>query len=74
MNEYDHEDAFKYANLCAGRLTKLADALKSAQSKDQASLIIQDCQLKYQDLFTAFIEGVEFGRKNPIKYVDNNSK
>ncbi len=65
MNEYDHEDAFKSANRCAGRLTNLADALKMADTKDQARLIILDCQEKYQNLFTAFIEGVEYGRRNP---------
>ncbi len=65
MNIYDHEDAFKAANRCAGRLTSLADALKSAETNTQARLIIQDAQEKYEKLFNAFIEGVEFGRQNP---------
>lgn len=65
MNEYDHEDAFKAANLCAGRLTKLSDALCVATDKYCAELIIADCQKKYADLFTAFIEGVDYGRRNP---------
>ncbi len=69
MNPYDHEDAFKSANRCAGRLTKLADALKTAETDLQARMIISDCQEKYQAIFDAFIEGVEYGRRNP-KRVD----
>lgn len=65
VNEYDHEDAFKAANRCAGRYVKLADAIKFAESKDQARLIILDCQERYQFLFDAFIEGVAWGRENP---------
>lgn len=65
MNEYDHEDAFKDANLCAGRRTKLADALRRTHDKHLAHLIIADCQEKYLQIFEAFIEGVEWGRNNP---------
>lgn len=67
MNIYDHEDAFKDANLCAGRLTNLPEALKMATDKDQARIIIRDCQDMYVNLFHAFIEGVEWGRKHPIE-------
>lgn len=62
---YDHEDAFKAANRCAGKRTKLADALKMADTADQGRLIILDCQEKYENLFEAFIEGVEYGRNTP---------
>lgn len=65
MNVYDHEDAFADANRCAGRRTKLADALKSCTSKDMAVKMINDLQVIYLDLFEAFIEGVEYGRRNP---------
>jgi hypothetical protein len=61
----DHEDAFKEANRCAGRKTKLSDVLKHAITKEQAQLVIFDSQEKYKDLFDAFIEGVDYGRKNP---------
>lgn len=67
MNDYDHEDAFKEANRCAGRLTNLAEALKTAESRDQASRIIKDAQEVYLNLFNAFIEGVDYGRRNPRK-------
>lgn len=67
MNPYDHEDAFKDANLCAGRKTKLSEALKMAPDKDVARLIIADSQDRYQSLFDAFIEGVAYGRENPKK-------
>lgn len=67
MNEYDHEDAFKDASRCAGRLTNLSEAIKWASSKELASAIIYDSQKKYENLFTAFIEGVEWGRNNPRK-------
>ncbi len=67
MNDYDHEDAFKDANRCAGRRTKLADALKLATTKQMGAQIIEDCQNKYLDFFEVFIEGVEWGRNNPKK-------
>ncbi len=67
MNVYDHEDAFKDANLCAGSKVKLSEALKSCQNKDLASVIIHDTQQRYRDLFDAFIEGVEYGRRNPAQ-------
>lgn len=66
MNEYDHEDAFKYANRCAGRLTALADALKLSESKEQGQRIISVCMDNYEKLFTAFLEGVDFGRRHPM--------
>jgi len=62
---YEHEDAFKEANRCAGRRTDLARALKNCTGKDTAKLIIEDCKNKYENLFEAFIEGVEFGRTWP---------
>lgn len=65
MNPYDHEDAFKDANRCAGRTTQLAEALKQVETQTQARTIILDCQNQYEALFNAFIEGVEYGRKNP---------
>lgn len=65
MNHYDHEDAFKDANRCAGRRTKLSDALKVAANVDSARVIIEDCQEKYLTIFEAFLEGVEYGRRNP---------
>lgn len=65
LNEYDHEDAFKDANLCAGRKTNLSDALKFCRDKDTARQIIGDLQGKHQALFEAFIEGVEWGRRHP---------
>lgn len=74
MNEYDHEDAFKNANLCAGRLTKLSEALKFIKDRDTACAIILDCQKKYNDLFTAFIEGVDYGRKNPLHKIHGENK
>lgn len=65
MNPYDHEDAFKDANLCAGKYTRLADALKGCDNKDLARNIIEECKDNYERLFNAFIEGVEYGRRNP---------
>lgn len=65
MNIYDHEDAFKFANRIAGKLTKLSDALKICNTQEQARLVILDCQEKYEALFEAFIAGVDYGRKNP---------
>ncbi len=65
MNAYDHEDAFKPANRCAGAKTKIGEALKMADTQDQARLILLDLQERYQALFDAFIEGVDWGRKNP---------
>ncbi len=66
INIYDHEDAFKVANLCAGRRIKLVDVLKLCKDKDTAQLIIKGMQDQYENLFEAFIEGVEYGRKNPL--------
>lgn len=63
MNPYDHEDAFKSANRCAGRLTNLSEALKVADNENQARLIIEDCQDKYRKIFDAFIEGVAWARE-----------
>lgn len=65
MNVYDHEDAFKSANRCAGRLTAMPDALKMADTQEQARLILLDLQDRYAKLFDAFIEGVEYGRSHP---------
>ena len=65
MNNYDHEDAFNSANIFAGGRTKLAEALKLATDKCQASKIIEDAQRQYENLFDAFIEGVDYGRKHP---------
>ena len=65
LNEYDHEDAFKSANMCAGRLTNMVEALKFCKDKDVARVLIGQMQETYQNLFTAFIEGVDYGRRNP---------
>lgn len=62
MNEYEHEDAIRDANLCAGRRTKLADALKSVTDKQQGLRIISEAQDRYLDIFEAFIEGVAWAR------------
>lgn len=67
MNIYDHEDAFRAANLCAGNLTQLANVLKVSTDKDHARLLIEECQKTYENLFQAFIEGVDYGRKNPLQ-------
>lgn len=65
MNIYDHEDAFKEANLCAGQRTALADVLKAGLKKEHALAVIQGLQDTYLQLFEAFIEGVDYGRKHP---------
>lgn len=65
MNHYDHEDAFKEANLCAGRAVNLPEAIKLSLNKDQARLMILQCQDQYLALFDAFIQGVAWGRNNP---------
>lgn len=65
MNQYDHEDAFKDANLFAGSKTALADALKWCSDKDTARKIIEDAQRQHLNLFEAYIAGVEYGRLNP---------
>lgn len=65
MNHYDHEDAFKEANLCAGRFTNLAEELKDIKNPRVFELVIEDLKKKYEIIFSAFIEGVEWGRKNP---------
>ena len=72
MNIYDHEYAFKEANLCAGRRTKLADALGTAMDQHTARLIIQDCQDKYTNVFEAFIEGVAYARE--LAKIDDQKK
>lgn len=65
MNEYDHDDAFREANLCAGKLTDIGNAIKSAESKLQAQIILEELKKQYEKYFTAFIEGVDYGRKHP---------
>jgi hypothetical protein len=66
VNAYDHEDAFKEANLCAGNKIKLVDALKICKDKEVARVIISELRDQYQALFDAFIEGVDYGRRNPL--------
>lgn len=65
MNEYDHGDAFKDANLHAGRVVSLPEVLKRVTSKEQARAAIGEALVTYENLFTAFIAGVDYGRKNP---------
>lgn len=67
MNHYDHEDAFKEANRCAGRATNISKALQTVETESQARLLLEDLQKQYVALFGAFIEGVEYGRKNPVE-------
>lgn len=65
MNPYDHEDAFKAANLHAGNVVNLSDALQFNTDKDMARALIFEAQKQYEELFNAFIAGVDYGRKNP---------
>ena len=67
MNVYDHEDAFKDANLCAANKVKIAEALRGCTDRHLAISIIGDAQTQYQKLFDAFIEGVAYGREHPLK-------
>ncbi len=67
MNPYDHEDAFKAANLHAGAVVNLPEAVKWAKDHDLALCIINDARKTYSDLFDAFIAGVDYGRKNPLE-------
>lgn len=64
-DEYEHEDAFKEANRCAGRLTRLAARLSNAVTDLEKRRVLEECRVEYQNLFSAFIAGVDFGRKNP---------
>jgi hypothetical protein len=67
MNQYDHEDAFKDANRFAGGRTKIADALKLADTEYQARAIILHAQETYQGLFDALIAGVDWAREQNKK-------
>lgn len=66
-NSYDHEDAFKAANLHAGRVIALPAGLKAARDMNHARVLIDSMQDDYQRLFDAFIEGVRYGRENPLE-------
>lgn len=66
MNPYDHEDAFKAANLYAGRVIDLPAGLKACSDMDQAKIMIASMQGDYQQIFAAFIEGVAYGRANKL--------
>lgn len=63
MNTYDHEDAFRDANLHAGRVIDLPAGLKTARSMDQARAMIGTMQDQYEKLFEAFIAGVAWARE-----------
>lgn len=62
MKIYDHEDAFKAANLHAGRVIDLLVGLKCAEDMDQARAMISSMQGEYEKLFEAFIAGVSWAR------------
>lgn len=66
INQEDHEDAFKSANQCAGRLTDMVTELQACDSKERFAIIVLDLQKWYGKLFDAFIEGVAYGRDNPL--------
>ena len=62
MNIYDHEDAFKAANLHVGKVIDLLAGLKCAKDLDQARVIIGTMQGEYEKLFDTFIAGVAWAR------------
>ena len=67
MNSYDHEDAFRDANLHAGKVTDMPTALHSVQNLDHARVIIADLQFQYDRVFEAFIAGVAWAREDMKK-------
>jgi hypothetical protein len=42
VNEYDHEDAFRDANIYCGRQINLGQAIRSATTQAQAALILDE--------------------------------
>lgn len=64
-DEYEHEDVFKEANECAARLTSLASRLSGCKTNVEKQRVIEECRDAYQKFFSAFIAGVDFGRRNP---------
>lgn len=64
-DEYEHEDAFQEANKCAERLTSLSTALAYAKTEDEKAAAVYACRAAYQKFFSAFIAGVDYGRRNP---------
>lgn len=60
-----HEDAFKAANLCAGRMTDLARSLALTSSPDEIGVVLDNTRDLYMSVFNAYIEGVAYGRANP---------
>lgn len=65
LDIFDHEDAFSSANRHAQEVVGIAEKLKNAANEDEAKAAIAVGQVKHQELFTAFIAGVDYGRKNP---------
>jgi len=63
----EHEDAFKSANLHAGKTVNMPDALKSCRDKDTAIRIIAELQTRYEECFDAFIAGVRWAREEAKK-------
>lgn len=63
-NLMKHEDAFKAANLHAGKVVNLVDILQSSTPLT-APFLIESAQNAYEFVFAAFIAGVDYGRTNP---------
>lgn len=72
MNITDHEDAFSAANRCAADKIDLVNVLKRLKTREEAVTTIEEACQTYSNLFDAFIEGVEHGRRNPKILSDQN--